>query len=316
MKRALSLALALCLLLLLAACGGSSGGSDSMSAPSDASYNTAASDNSGWSEEAPSESGGGIYGDELSATGSALANAKVINTADLDLETKEFDSASQALDRIVESLGGYYESRSLNQGGSYRSLSCTVRVPADSFSAFLDQMGEAAHVTSRHEYTDDVSEAYYDNEARLTTQRTKLERLQKLLAEADTMEDIIQLESAISDTELQIEYLSGTLRKYDSLIGYSTINLYLREVYRLSSDEEPATTFGQRLNAALSAGLERGIEGLEDLTIGIARNWMAILFLAVVVAVALVLLRRRRRRRRTPPPPPSVPSKEDSAPNS
>ena len=49
---------------------------------------------------------------------------------------------------------------------------------------------------------------YYDNEARLTTQRTKLERLQELLSKAEAMEDIITIESAISETELQIEYLT------------------------------------------------------------------------------------------------------------
>ena len=52
------------------------------------------------------------------------------------------------------------------------------------------------------------------------------------------MEDIIALESAISETELEIEFLTGSLRKYDSKINFSTITLSLREVYRLSTDEE------------------------------------------------------------------------------
>ena len=51
------------------------------------------------------------------------------------------------------------------------------------------------------------------------------------------MEDIIALESALSETELQIEYLTGSLRRYDSLVGYSTVNLQLREVYRLAQPE-------------------------------------------------------------------------------
>lgn len=300
MKRALSLALALSLVLLLAACGGSS---QNTASSDSACY--VSGDNNGWAiDTAAEESSPTLSADSQLSSGEALANTKIIYTADMDLETKTFDAASQALDRLVENLGGYYESHSLNQGGSYRSLSCTIRIPAEQFSEFLNQAGQVAHMTSKNEYKDDISEIYYDSEARLTTQQTKLERLLALLEQAATMEDIISLESAISETELQIEYLTGSLRKYDSLLSYSTITLYLREVYRLSSDEEPAVTFGQRLNAALSAGLDRGLEGLEDLTIALARNWMLLLLLLAAAAAAVLLVRRKRRKRSAPLPPP------------
>lgn len=307
MKRTLSILMALLLALSLTACGGSakSLGGSTASQNSDSSIeieNNAA--DYGW-YEAPAEAEPASAVSDGSGQ-NVLANAKIIYTADMELETKEFDSASLALDQIVEGLGGYFECRSLYQGGSYRRLDCTIRVPAEQFSQLLDQAGQIAHVTCKDEYSNDVSEAYYDNEARLATQRTKLERLQALLEQAATMEDIIELENAISDTELQIEYLTGALRKYDSLIGYSTVTLRLREVYRLSTDEEPAVTFGQRFSSALSMGLERGIVALEDLTLGIARNWAALVFLAAVAAAVILLLRRRRRKKRhtpTPPPP-------------
>ena len=58
--------------------------------------------------------------------------------------------------------------------------------------------------------------------------------------------DIITLESAIAETELQIERLTGTLRKYDALVDYATVNLQLQEVYRLANTEEPVKGFGSR----------------------------------------------------------------------
>ena len=163
-----------------------------------------------------------------------------------------------SLDQAVSGMGGRYESRTLHQQGSYRSLCCAVRVPSEKFRLFLDEAGTVGHVTYRSEYTEDVGEAYYDSEARLATQRTKLERLQKLLEEAAGLEDIILLEQALSETELQIEYLTGDLRRYDSLIGYSTVNITLGEVYRLTTDEEVVQSFPQRLAAAFGTGLRRG----------------------------------------------------------
>lgn len=315
-KRFIVLLAALCLLLSLTACGGGKDMAASADMPADANYamsaDTAPMAPAGWEGAVYEVSQGEAPAPEAETKaeeggGGLPANTKMIYTADMELETKEFDQASSALSDIVEELGGWFESRSLNQGGSWRSLSCTVRVPAEHFQSFLDRAGEAAHVVCKSDYSQDVSEAYYDSESRLATQRTKLERLQALLAQAAGMEDIIALESAISDTELQIEQLTGSLRKYDSLIGYSTVNIYLQEVYRLSSDEEIPVTFGQRFSAALSTGLQRGIDGVEDFVIAVARNWMGLLILAAVIAAAALLLRRLLRKRAAPPPPPPPP---------
>lgn len=172
-------------------------------------------------------------------------------------------------------------------------------MPQESFAAFLDRAGQLAHVTHRTAYQENVSEQYYDVESRLTTQRTKLERLQELLQQAKSMEDIITLESAISDTELVIEQLTGSLRSYDSRISYSTVTLVLDEVYRLSSEEVPVNTFGERLSAAFSRGLERGVDDLEDLVIFVAGNWIALLVWAAVLAGAAMVVRRQWRKRRS-----------------
>lgn len=294
----------LLMLLLLTGCGGSSAPQNSAATESMPQYNGAtggaASDSFdgdyGWtsSPEMPKEESATVTGSAIS-NNVPLTNAKLIYTADLTLQTKEYDAACAALNRLVTELGGYFETRELSQGGSYRSLFCVVRVPAAQFTPFLDQAGSIANMTYRNEYSKNVSEAYYDLEARLTTQRTKLARLQELLAKAESMEDIITIESAISETELQIEYLTGSLRNYDSLIDFSTINLSLHEVYRLSTEEETPVTFGDRLSSALKRGFERGISDLEDFVISIARNWLSLTIWAIVIVVAVVVIRRRKK---------------------
>jgi len=293
-------------LLLLTACG-SGGGSDSAAA--DKNF-AAEADSAPMEAPALPEPEGGweenvSYDTPADGSGSSLPeNTKVILTGELELETKEFDAAVQAVDALVEELGGWYESRSVNQGGWYRSVDAVIRVPVGNFEALMERAGEAAHKVRSNMGQQDVSEVYYDNEARLATQRTKLERLQTLLAQAESMEDIIALESAISETELEIEYLTGSLRKYDSLVNYSTVNLSLYEVYRLSTDQEVPMTFGQRLNIAFSNGLQRGIDGLEDFIIGIADNWVMLLVWAAVIAAVVLLARLHRRKRRRQPAPP------------
>lgn len=302
-KKIVCMALPLVLALALTACGG--GGGDI--GATDSAPQVGGEIDNGWDV--------GVDGAEM-AEGEGprpmpdVSSAKMIYTADLSLETREFEPAMDALDQIVADLGGYFEARNLYQGGTYRSLDCVIRVPAENFTSLLDRAGSAAHVTSRNEYSDNVSEDYYDNEARLATQRAKLERLQELLGQAETMEEIVALESALSDTELQIEYLTGNLRHYDSLIGYSTVNLSLQEVYRLSNDQELPETFAQRLGAAFADGWDSFVSWLENFAVALAHLWPGVLLLAAVASAA-VLVHRRRAGNGAKNPPPSKPKDGD-----
>ena len=291
MKRSvLAYFLALLMLLTLTACGGAK----SEEAPASTS---AAMDS--WTEAEMSA-------EEVFDTGSGggerarpKQGEKLIYTADLRMETTEFDRATAAIEALTAECGGYFESSSVSSWGrGYRDASYTVRVPAERYRDFLDRAGELCHVLNRQEYTDNVTEAYYDVDGRLKTQQTKLERLQELLARAESMEDIITIESAISDTEAQIESLSGQLRRYDALVDYSTVNVHVNEVYKLSNVEEAPTTFWSRLSGAFADGWRSFTDGMEDLAVGLAYSWMWLVLLVAIVIAAAALVRKRLQKKR------------------
>ena len=108
------------------------------------------------------------------------------------------------------------------------------------------------------------------------------------------MEDIITIESAISETEQQIDSLSGELQHYDALVDYSTVNLTLNEVYKLSNVEEPVTGFGGRVAEALSSGWKNFVNALEGALVVLAYGWMWVLLLAAVVIIVCRVRNRKR----------------------
>ena len=287
MKRTGCLGLLLALMLLLTAC--SSGAGDS-SAGSD--YGNVDTAGDSW-EMQGAETAGGETG-TVSPTAVNPSGDKMIYTANLIVETTSFDSAAQALAQATEALSGHFEDQHTTNTGSYRYASYTVRIPAEHFQEFLSQVGQICHVLDSSQNAEDVSEAYYDIEARLTTQRTKLERLQALLGQAEDMTEIITIESAISETELEIERLTGTLRHYDSLSQYATVTIALSVVARLSNVEAPAVTFGARLGNALLSACRGFVDFLENLAVFLARSWIILLILAGGTAAAVVILRRRK----------------------
>ena len=88
------------------------------------------------------------------------------------------------------------------------------------------------------------------------------------------------------------------------------MELELYEVYKLSTDPDDAPlTFGQRMASAFSTGLRRGVDGAEDLLVGLARNWVTVLVLTGGV-LAVVLVLRRRMRRNTAKDKPAQPQDE------
>ncbi|MBR5537424.1 MAG: DUF4349 domain-containing protein [Clostridia bacterium] len=323
MKKLLSILLAVSLLLSLTACG-----SASKNTAAEAPMATAPA----YKQEIGFDSAGGGYTEAVTSpampapdisvdaaetpSSTLPENVKMIYRGYLYLESTAFDDAVAGLERLVAQMGGYFESSELNNYSPYRSAFYVVRVPSAQYQSFCSTVGTLAQLNSQRHTTENISEAYYDTESRLLTQRTKLERLQELLAKADKMEDIITLESAIADTELQIEYLTGSLRKYDALVDYATVEISLEEVYQLSEQEQPVVGFGAKLAEAFKTGTKNFVNDLERFALRFARNWVSRLIWLVIWLVVIIVVIRwirkgkkpaflRRKKVQTPPPPPA-----------
>ncbi len=302
MKRLASLLLALVLALSLAACGAKSASYDSASMAAE-SYNDNGSDLPKTEYSYTASDDGAWDGQSVSSPAADLAarGVKMVYSASIEMQTLEFDKAAQDIAALVERMGGYFEQKSLsNYSSGYRHASYTVRVPAAQFTDFCTQVGTLCHVTWQNDTAEDISEQYYDTQSRLETARIKLERLQELLKKAESMEDIITIESAISETEREIENLSGTMRHYDALVDYATVSLELNEVYRLSGTEDAPKSFGEKLGNAFSDGLAATAQALEDFAVWLAYSWLDILIFAAVVFALVKLVQYLRRGRKLP----------------
>lgn len=320
-RKLLPVLLLLLLCLALCACGSSSGNSASGDmAIADAPQQSSSFEYGGGGptsdgeigfapEEAPGSSGGAYYD-----------NTKIIRTADLSLQSTQFDTSVEALNALVKAQGGYYESSDFTygdyDGSGSRRANFTIRVPKENFDSFLSAIGDVAHVVSRNAGIQDVGEAYYDAELHLQTLNTKHERLLALLEKAELMEDIISLESALSNVEYELQQYSSTLKRYDALIDFSTITVMLREVVRVSDTPAQTDPLFTRLGSAFSRGWSNFCDGLADFSLWAAYNFMGILIFLAVMAAVLLLLRKARRRREkrlwtaAPNPPDSTEPKD------
>ena len=277
------------LIFTLAACGAS--------APKETATADAAAPAEAWdggSYDMVEESKNGVFQPASGIPDAAKRDAKIVYTANMDLETTAFDQAVSDIAAAVERFNGYFANSSQNSyNAGYRYADYAIKVPKNQFQQFLNSVGEVCHVTYTSTTAEDITDSYYDVDSRLKTAQTKLERLQELLSKADNMSDIITIESAISDVEWEIENLTGTLRTYDNQVDYATVYLSLREVYKLSGTDGAPMTLGRRIGNSFARGLKSVGNFFENLLVWLAYSWIWLVVIAVIVVVTIRIAKKK-----------------------
>ena len=218
----------------------------------------------------------------------ASTSPKIIYTANLTLESKDYDTARAALDAALNDAGGYLESSSeYSDVGSSRSVNLTFRVPEENYQSFLDAVAQAGNVTYKSQQAEDVTTQYMDIEARLDSLKEQRARLQELKASADNLSDLLQIESSLSDVQYQLESYQSQLDWYSRQVECCTVYLSLEEVQTYTPVEEG---FGSRIQNALREGWSGFVETVQSAAVFLVGHWPFI----VVGAVCGVIFYKAR----------------------
>jgi len=228
---------------------------------------------------------------EYSGTGSteaaapAVDSAKIIYTANLTLESKDYEAARSALDSALAEAGGYLESSSeYSSTGSSRSVNLTYRVPQANYQSFLEAVAAAGNVTYRSQQADDVTTQYMDVSARLSNLQAQRTRLQQLQAKAETLSDLLQIEDSLTEVQSQIESWQSQLDWYSDQVQQCTVYIDLNEVQTYTPVDEG---FFSRIGTALVSGWGNFVNGLQQFVVALASVWPLAVLACAAVAVAL-----------------------------
>ena len=145
---------------------------------------------------------------------------------------------------------------------------------------------------------------YREAQAKTFVPATELENLQEerlldILSKAEKLDDVITLEQALSEVRYEIESLTASLRRMDSQVAYSTLNIDLSEVVDYQQPSIQPKSFGERIAAVWSRSVERMGDIAEGLVLFAVEALPSILlFLVLPVLAILFIIRAVRRSRR------------------
>ncbi len=209
---------------------------------------------------------------------------KVIYNAQLSLVVKDTQETARKIEELVAATGGYIANMNAYRSGEEEQLyySITMRVPVSGFDSVRAALRDmAVRVEMDQINTDDVTDQYYDIDARLRTLRATEEELIALLKETrergGKVEDIMSIYRELTDIQSQIESLQGQLNRLDKLSALATITVDLRpdELTKpIQTNWRPAETLRNSFRALIT----------------VLQNLVDLLIYLIVVAVPTLLL--------------------------
>ena len=211
-------------------------------------------------------------GNRAVTTSAPQADRKIIKSASMEVQTLEYDLAVQRLNDKIIGVGGYIESsnvrgKDIEDDYETRSAHFTLRIPQKQFEQFMTDMNTVGTIIQSNTYGEDVTAQVFDHEAHKLTLEVQEERLLEILRKAEKIEDIITLERELSNIRYQIEGLSGTLKRLENLVSYSTLSISLYEVHEIITKVEIPKTLTEKISAKFADSLEEITEFFEGLAV-------------------------------------------------
>jgi negative regulator of sigma E activity len=208
-----------------------------------------------------------------------------IRTAQLSLITKEFDKARANLEAILKRHRGYVgELKAGGAAGSGRTLTATLRVPADQLDATLTEVKALGRVESESQSGQDVTSQYVDLQARLANARNTEQRLTDLLRNrTGKLSDVLEVEQELDRVRGEIEQMEAERKTMTNQVSFATLNATITEDYQAQLQVVPPSTSTRLSNAAVEGyrGMADGVVTLVLFLLSIGPSlllWGAILF--------------------------------------
>ncbi len=174
--------------------------------------------------------------------------------ADVRLKTLAMPRAAASLDSLVRRSKGYLSAATETRAdGEWRQES-TIQVPPAQFQQLLNGLAGLGTVEEKKLRTDDVTAEHADVTARLQAKRAVERQYTALLAKAQKVKDILDIEEKLGSVREEIEATESRLRTLNEEVAYSTISLTLYQPLPQVVPDAPVVSLGSRTVEAFYGG--------------------------------------------------------------
>ena len=205
---------------------------------------------------------------------------KIIKTATLNLEVKDFKAYNGSVHNMVKQFGGYIAQEEQNLSEEKTATTISIKVPVDQFEIMMNQLpGGDVKVLERKITTENVTGEVVDVKSRLQTKMQMRLKYLDFLKQSKNMEEVLQVQNEINGIQESIEAAAGRVEYLTHQSAMSTINLSFYQPINGYQPSDGTPSFLTRITDAFKTGSK----WLADLLIGVISIWpLFLIFLAGV----------------------------------
>ena len=298
--------------LCLTACGGSSGTNsasykEEAGAAGDYAYESYAAEEAAQAADGEEYTADGGSGGSTESALRAQDGQKIVYTGNLSIQTLEYEKSAASIRKKIKDAGGFSESESERDNDYYwyshsgstsntRYLNIAARIPSEKFEDFINSLSGDGKVMSRSVNAENISQVYANKETYKKSLEKEQERLLEMMDKAQTIEEMITVESRLSEVERQLNVYKTDLAQMDKDVEFSTVYIELKEVKRYT-EEVSSTTFGEELKYAFEDAISSFKNFCEGIILFVVRNFPYLIILAVIIVMIVRAVGRSRAKR-------------------
>ena len=164
---------------------------------------------------------------------------KIIYNGHMTIRAEDPSEALKSIQSMCENAGGYLASsysRTNGSGSAYATA--TFRIPADKLEQFMADIATVGEQTESNISSNDITQSYYDIQARLESAKAEEKQLLALYDRCDTIEDVLKVREQLASVRERIESYQATINVWNSQVSYATLELTIREKEKTAVQEK------------------------------------------------------------------------------
>lgn len=222
-------------------------------------------------------------------------NRKIIYTANLMIEVKDFQKTLNEIQNQVSDRGGYIVESNMYGDSEDESTNgqITARIPQNQFREFIQLVEDgSSEVLESSISGQDVTEEYIDLESRLKSKHVVEKRLLSFMEKAEKTEDLLTISEDLAKVQGEIEGITGQMKYLQNKSDLATVTIQIQENNVKISNE--LNTWGKTKQQFLES-INFLINTLSGLIVFLIGNLPTIIVLGLIGLVVFLIVRKSRK---------------------
>jgi Domain of unknown function (DUF4349) len=222
---------------------------------------------------------------------------QIIKTGYVSMQVDDVTASAFDVHALIKKRNGLVSSEDTQSSGDMTYSNITAQIPAADLDAFIADVSALGTVTSINVNAQDVTTQVVDLDARIKALKTSIDRLTQLLAEASRIEDLLAIETQLSQRQAELDALTAQRTWLGDQVAMSTVTVSLSPVTQIADVDAPGFLSG--LQSGWSAFLSLIMVAVT--AVGFLLPFLLVLALLAIPVTLVIVRQARRRHPRTEP---------------